>query len=86
MRFKIGFEKEISHSEFEQHQSIANGDFADSLTVSGEFDSPKTASLILNAIQLEKNHGCKKVRVSIVVENEEKQQKYQEWFKRTSKE
>ncbi|AFY54615.1 protein of unknown function (DUF2382) [Rivularia sp. PCC 7116] len=79
-------EEEISHSEFEQNQSIADGDFGDSLTVSGEFHSPKTASLILNAIQLEKNHGCKKVRVSIVVENEEKQQKYQEWFKRTSKE
>ncbi|MBV6624330.1 MAG: DUF2382 domain-containing protein [Rivularia sp. (in: Bacteria)] len=79
-------EEEISHSEFGQHQSIANGDFEGSLTVSGEFDSPKTASLILNAIQLEKEHGCQKVRVSIVVENEEKQQKYQEWFKRTSKE
>ncbi|MEO1763486.1 MAG: DUF2382 domain-containing protein [Cyanobacteria bacterium J06629_18] len=78
-------EEEISQDEFQQGQSIASSDFGTGLTVSGEFDSPKTASLILNAIQLEQNHGCKKVRISIVVEDEEKQQKYQEWFQRTSK-
>ncbi|KYC40984.1 hypothetical protein WA1_24945 [Scytonema hofmannii PCC 7110] len=56
-----------------------------SLTVSGEFSSPKIASLLLNAIALERNHGCKAVRVTIVVEDEEHQQTYQEWFARTSK-
>lgn len=59
--------------------------FDGSLTVSGEFNSPKIASLLLNAIALEKNHGCKAVRVTIVVEDEERQQTYQEWFARTSK-
>lgn len=54
------------------------------LTVSGLFTSPKIASLVLNAIALEKNHGCHQVRVSIVVENEAQQQKYQEWFDRCS--
>ncbi|RUR72673.1 DUF2382 domain-containing protein [Chlorogloeopsis fritschii PCC 9212] len=54
------------------------------LTVSGDFNSPKIASLLLNAIALEKNHGCKKVRVTISVEDEERRQKYQEWFERTS--
>jgi len=78
-------EEEISQNEFQQSQTIASSDFEGGLTVTGEFDSPKTASLILNAIQLEQNHGCKKVRVSILVEDEEKQQKYQEWFQRTSK-
>lgn len=78
-------EEEISQDEFQQGQSIVSNDFESGLTVNGEFDSPKTASLILNAIQLEQNHGCKTVRVSIVVEDEEKQQKYQEWFQRTSK-
>lgn len=55
------------------------------LTVSGEFSSPKIASLLLNAIALERNHGCKQVRVTIHVEDESDQQKYQEWFNRCSK-
>lgn len=52
------------------------------LTVSGEFNSPKIASLLLNAIALERRHGCKKVRVEIVVEDAERQQTYQQWFNR----
>lgn len=78
-------EEEISHSELEQGKSIVSSDMSGILTVTGEFDSPKIASLILNAIELENNHGCKKVRVSILVEDDENKQKYQEWFNRTSK-
>lgn len=78
-------EEEISQNEFGQNQSMVSSDFEHGLTVTGEFDSPKIASLILNAIQLEQANGCKKVRVSILVEDEEKQQKYHEWFQRTSK-
>ncbi|WP_334890961.1 YsnF/AvaK domain-containing protein [Nostoc sp.] len=58
--------------------------FDNGLTVSGEFSSPKTASLLLNAIALERNHGCNQVRVTIAVENESHQKKYQEWFDRCS--
>lgn len=54
------------------------------LTVRGEFKSPKIASLLLNAIALERHHGCKKVRVEIVVEDAERQKTYQEWFERSS--
>jgi hypothetical protein len=54
------------------------------LRVSGEFSSPKIASLLLNAIALEKNHGCQQVKLTILVENETQQQKYQEWFNRCS--
>ncbi len=53
-------------------------------TISGEFNSPKIASLLLNAIALEQNHGCKQVRINIAVENESQQKKYQEWFDRCS--
>ena len=56
----------------------------DGLTVGGVFNSPKIASLLLNAIALERRHGCKQVRVEIVVENEERQKTYQEWFNRSS--
>lgn len=58
--------------------------FDSGLTVSGEFSSPKTASLLLNAIALERNHGCNQVRVTIAVEDESHQKKYQEWFDRCS--
>jgi stress response protein YsnF len=58
--------------------------FDSNLSVSGEFDSPKIASLILNAIALEKKHGCQKVRVTVLVEDEEHKVKYQEWFARAS--
>lgn len=53
-------------------------------TVRGEFNSPKIASLLLNAIALERRHGCKKIRLEIVVEDAERQKTYQEWFARSS--
>ena len=53
-------------------------------TVRGVFNSPKVASLLLNAIALERSHGCKKVRVEIVVEDAERQKTYQEWVNRCS--
>ncbi|MDP5339672.1 MAG: YsnF/AvaK domain-containing protein [Nodularia sp. (in: cyanobacteria)] len=55
------------------------------LTVGGNFTSPKIASLLLNAIALEKNHGCRQVKITIAVTDESLQQKYQEWFDRCSK-
>lgn len=65
--------------EISEVTSVARG-----LTVSGEFISPKIASLLLNAIAQEKNHGCQQVKITIVVENQSQQQKYQEWFDRCS--
>lgn len=52
------------------------------LTVEGNFNSPKIASLVLNAIAMERQHGCHQVRVEIVVEDVERQKLYQEWFNR----
>jgi hypothetical protein len=71
----------VELSQVEQHEV---GIYNSNLTVSGDFNSPKIASLLLNAIALERNHGCQRVRVTIMVENQEYQQKYQEWFERTS--
>jgi sporulation protein YlmC with PRC-barrel domain len=59
--------------------------FVGDLTVTADFDSPKIASLLLNAIALEKNPGCQRVRVSIVCDDEAHKHKYQEWFDRCSK-
>jgi len=53
-------------------------------TVTGEFISPKAASEILQAIALQKPHGCAKVRLEIVLENQKFQETYQELFNRFS--
>ncbi|WP_143170972.1 YsnF/AvaK domain-containing protein [[Phormidium ambiguum] IAM M-71] len=52
--------------------------------VKGEFVSPKTASLLLDAIAKQKHHDCQRVRVEIVLENSEHIRTYQEWFDRCS--
>lgn len=52
--------------------------------VSGVFNSPRTASLLLDAMAKQRHHGCKYVRVEIVLEDDTHQQTYQEWFNRCS--
>jgi stress response protein YsnF/sporulation protein YlmC with PRC-barrel domain len=78
-------QEEISGIELTDTERLEVTHFNSGLTVSGEFSSPKTASLLLNAIALEQNHGCTQVRVTIAVEDESHQKKYQEWFDRCSK-
>ena len=51
-------------------------------TVSSIFNSPRTASLLLDAISKQRNHKCKYVRVEIVLEDDTHQQTYQDWFNR----
>lgn len=77
-------EEEISALPLTVGQTHEAASFDGALTVTGDFYSPKIASLVLNAIALEKDHKCKKVQVTIVVEDEERQKTYQEWFNRTS--
>lgn len=67
--------------QFETHE-LAHDDGQP--TVKGVFNSLKTASLILDAIAKQRNHGCKQVRVEIVLENPDDKATYQEWFDRCS--
>lgn len=53
-------------------------------TVVGEFLSPKSAGNLLDAIALQKHHGCAKVRIELVVEDSELQATYQNMFDRCS--
>ncbi len=53
-------------------------------TVIGEFVSPKAASNLLEAIALQRHHGCAKVRVELVVEDPELRETYQTMFDRCS--
>jgi stress response protein YsnF len=78
-------EEEISGIDLTEVERLEVQHFGSGLMISGEFSSPKTASLLLNAIALEQNHGCNQVRVTIAVEDESHQKKYQEWFDRCSK-
>jgi len=74
----------------EQAQAVAHARSTKTLasdgkpTVSGEFASPKAASLLLEAIALQRLHGCAKVRVEIELEDPQYQQTYQEWLDRCS--
>jgi hypothetical protein len=53
-------------------------------SVSGEFISLKAASDLLEAIALQKESGCVKVRVELILEDQEKKATYQEMFDRCS--
>lgn len=78
-------EEDIAGVDLTEAERLEVPHFGSGLMVSGEFSSLKTASLLLNAIALERNQGCKQVRVTIAVEDESHQKKYQEWFDRCSK-
>ncbi|HAX77474.1 MAG TPA: hypothetical protein DCY88_16970 [Cyanobacteria bacterium UBA11372] len=75
----LGQAEEIAEVEPEQNVKQDNQP-----TVSGVFNSPRTASLLLDAISKQRSHGCKYVRVEIVMEDDKHQQTYQEWFNRCS--
>lgn len=49
-------------------------------TVSAEFTSVQKASNVLSAIASQPHHGCAKVRLEIVLENNQVQETYQNWF------
>ncbi|MFB2892575.1 YsnF/AvaK domain-containing protein [Aerosakkonemataceae cyanobacterium BLCC-F50] len=83
--------KIIAEVDLGQHRDVAttNNDIAlnqtsTNNTVKGEFVSPKTASLLLDAIAKQKHHDCQLVRVEIVLVSSENQKTYQEWFDRCS--
>ncbi len=76
---------ELGEAETSYLDGFKASGFESGMTVSGEFHSAKIASLLLNAIALEQNHGFHKVQVTIFVDDEEQQQKYQQWFDRCSK-
>jgi uncharacterized protein (TIGR02271 family) len=63
-----------------RNSSVASSDKG--YTVTGEFLSPRAASNLLEAIALQKRHGCQKVRVELVLEDQELQEAYQKMFDR----
>jgi stress response protein YsnF len=73
---------EIHHPKESHHQKESHPEKG--YSVKGEFVSPRAASNLLEAIALQKRHGCVKVRVELTVENAELQKSYQNMFDRCS--
>ena len=78
-----GVELRDVQSQETPHSEVPSSDTP--YTVTGEFLSPKAASNLLEAIALQKRHGCAKVRVELVLESPELQETYQKMFDRCSK-
>ncbi len=76
-----GVELATNQTNIPQAKPVAK---SNEMIVEGEFTSAKIASLLLNAIALERRQGCKKIRVEIVVDDAERQKTYQEWVDRCS--
>ncbi|MGF1479345.1 MAG: DUF2382 domain-containing protein [Cyanophyceae cyanobacterium] len=53
--------------------------------VSGDFFSLEAASNLLRAIATQRRHGCKRVRIELVLDDEHRQPEYQEMFDRCTK-
>jgi stress response protein YsnF len=53
-------------------------------TVSAEFTSVQKASKMLNSIASQPRHGCVKIRLELVLENQELQETYQKWMENYS--
>lgn len=82
---KIIAEIDLAAGEFTETSQISNPKLeSNHHTVVGEFLSPKAASNLLEAIALQKHHGCTKIRLEIVVENSDIQETYQKMFDRCS--
>ncbi len=75
---------EIDGLELKGYQSNSSQTSGNHLTVSGEFDSPKTGAWLLDSIAHQANHSCKKIRIEIEVEDRSQFDLYQGWFDRCS--
>jgi hypothetical protein len=53
--------------------------------VSGEFDSPRAVSDLLDAIARTPDHNCAEIRVEIKLKDAKHQETYQAWFDRCRK-
>jgi uncharacterized protein (TIGR02271 family) len=54
-------------------------------TVRGEFVSPQAVSDLLEAIATQRNHGCAKIRIELVLSDPKHQETYQQMFDRCSR-
>jgi stress response protein YsnF len=53
-------------------------------TVTGEFTSPKTLVWLLDAIARQRNHGCKRIHITLELNDAEHAELYQSWFESSS--
>lgn len=72
---------ELLGSEVTSEPTITSGSTVGS-TVQGEVSSPRTAAWLLDAIAHHSNHGCKRIRIEIELDDPSRQETYQSWFDR----
>ncbi len=73
---------ELLGSEATSERTIASGSTAQGSIVKGEVSSPRTAAWLLDAIARQSNHGCKRIRIEIELDNPSHQETYQSWLDR----
>lgn len=55
-----------------------------SLTVTGNFSSPKTVAWLFDAIARQSNHGCKRIRINVELDDANHAELYRSWFEQSS--
>lgn len=75
---------QLTQATVNQDVSVAPSPSESKPMVRGEFTSPKAAGLLLEAIALQRQHGCTRIRVEIELENASYQETYQAWIDRSS--
>lgn len=74
----------LTRAQVNQASSAEPRQVGDKPVVRGEFTSPKAAALLLEAIALQRQHGCTRIRVEIELEDTDYQETYQSWIDRSS--
>lgn len=53
-------------------------------TIAGDFSSPQTVAWLFDAIARQPNHGCKRIRIELELDDANHAKLYQEWFDRST--
>ncbi len=72
-------------AQIDLSQGEVTGEIASVATVEGKFLSPQAASDLLETIAMQTPHGCASIKVEIVLDNPQLQEKYQTMFNRCTK-
>ncbi|MBD1843684.1 DUF2382 domain-containing protein [Cyanobacteria bacterium FACHB-63] len=73
-------QSQINGKEYTNGNAIVNSN-----TIQGEFDSPKAASDLLDAIARTPDHNCAEIRIEITLKDSKHKETYQTWFDRCRK-
>lgn len=73
---------DLSHVEL--IDGAIRGNASTSNTIHGEFGSPQTVTWLFDAIARQPNHGCKRIRIELELDDASHAELYQGWFDRSA--